>query len=183
MVNKSKAYIAPLVLEDIQEIPFKWVKNTYIFSDFNPLEPFLYVEINGKLDGVSREVVQNLYKFEEIKDIFSIGEDYLLSININSNFNYEYLLFKRGDYSWYTPKVKSKVVNYLTNNVNSRSLGLVDKIKSVFSRDPMLKKYYEDTLEVSLNTNAELASKMEEEKETFKSCDALKFERIEKIKL
>jgi len=175
MINKSKAYISPLVLDSIPEIPLNAVKNTYIFSDFLPLEPMLYVVMDK--DYVK---IENLYKYEEVNDILSIGEDYLIVIKLNARYNYEYLCFKRGNYSWYRAEAKNIVVKYLTENVSRKSLGMVDKIRSVFSRDPMLKRYYENVLDVSLDDETELGSRILEEEETFKSIEHGEFAQVKR---
>lgn len=179
MINRSKAYISPLVLENIKDLPFRIVRNTYILSDFRPLEPTIYLKVEFP-EGTTEENIIKLYDYEEIEDIFTIGTAYLIVTKLNSRYNYEYLCFKRGNYSWYKPEAKKSIITYLVKNVNNRSLGLIDKIRSVFSRDPMLKNYYENTLRVNLDENAELASIMNEEQETFKSADCPKFERIKK---
>ena len=61
-----------------------------------------------------------------------------------------------------------------------KSLGMVDKIRSVFSRDPMLKRYYENVLDVSLGDEAELGSRISEEEETFKSIEYGEFTQIKR---
>lgn len=175
MINKSKAYITPLILNNIPEIPFNMVKNTYILSDFLPLEPMLYTIVDKEVGKV-----EDLYKHEEVHDVFSAGEDYVVVLKLDSRYNYEYLCFKRGNYSWYTAEAKNVIMKYLTTNVNKKSLGMVDKIRSVFSRDPMLKRYYESVLDVSLGDEAELGSRISEEEETFKSIDYGEFTQIKR---
>ena len=175
MINKSKAYISPLVLDDIQDIPFQAVKNTFIFSDFSPLEPQLYVLVDK--DSINLE---NLSKYSQIEDIFSIGEQYVLVMKLDSKFNYEYLCFKRGNYSWYTADAKRIIVRYLTNNISRRSLSVVDKIRSVFARDPMLKEFYEHQLDIKLDENAELGTRMVDEEETFKSSEYGEFKQVKR---
>ena len=89
MINTSKAYISPLILDSIKYLPFSKVKNTYIFSDFSPLEPQLYVLVTKesiKLDS--------LFKYPELVDVFTAGEEYLLVFKLDPRFNYEYLCFK-----------------------------------------------------------------------------------------
>ena len=175
MINKSKAYISPLLLNSIEDLPFSAVKNTYIFSDFSPLEPQLYVLVDK--NSVNTE---NLFKYPETQDIFSAGEHYLVVLKLDPRFNYEYLCFKWGNYSWYTPEVKSIILRYLSENISKRSLGVVDKIRSVFARDPMLKEFYEHTLDVKLTEDAELGTKIAEEEETFNSFNYGEFAQIKK---
>jgi len=178
MVNRSKAYIAPLVLKDIPELEFRLVKNTYIFSDFRSLEPTVYLELWSGDESISEDYIQELYNFAPVEDIFRIEEDYLLVLRLDPRFNYEYLCFKKGNYSWYTPEAKIRIIEYLIDNVHRRSLAMVDKIRSVFNRDPMLKNYYERALDVNLMQDAELGSKMVIEEETFTSTSYKNFERI-----
>lgn len=175
MINKSKAYISPLLFDSMPEVPFNLVKNTYIFSDFSPLEPQLYVIVDKGINDI-----ESLYKYEEVRDIFTIGDKYLIVFKLDGKFNYEYLLFKRGNYSWYRPEAKNTILKYLSENINRRSLGVVDKIRSVFARDPMLKEYYEHTLKVKLDEDAELGTKMVDEEETFNSTEYGEFEQIKR---
>ena len=177
MINRSKAYLAPLVLESLDIVPFSLIDNTYIFSDFRPLEPTLYIVLKGDIND---EFKNQLFKYEEIEDIFFLGDSYLLVTNINPDLHYEYLCFKRGNYSWYRPEVKVQVIKYLLNNVNQRSLSMVDKVRCIFARDPMLKKYYENILDITLEEEAELGSKMNEEAETFISRNCEQFERVKR---
>lgn len=178
MINRSKAYLAPLILESLDTVPFSSIDNTYIFSDFRSLEPTLYIVVRADFKIVDNEFREHLFRHEEVEDIFFLGNSYLLVTNLPSDLHYEYLCFKRGNYSWYRPEIKVRVIKYLLNNVNQRSLGIVDKVRCVFARDPMLKKYYENTLDVMLGEEVELGSKMNEEEETFNSKNCEQFEQI-----
>jgi len=180
MINRSKAYLAPLLLETLEMLPFNVIKDTFIFSDFSCLEPVFYLILDGKSEFSIEKNLSELFKYEEVNNIFTIGEDYLLVATLGSEYHFEYLCFKRGNYSWYTPEAKIRIIKYLLQNVNRKSLYLIDKVRSVFARDPMLKIYYENTLDVRLGEDAELGTKMNEGEETFNSKNYERFEPIRK---
>jgi len=177
MLNRSKTYLAPLVLKDIEEIPLENIENTYIFSDFECLEPILYVIM--KPNTITVEELNKLRINAQIMDCFVIGETYLITITISPDHHFEYLCFKRGHYSWFTEEAKVKILDYLHNHVSPKSYKLLDQVRSVFMRDPMLKRYYEKTLNMTLGEEQELGNKMDEKEETFQSYKYENFRRLE----
>ena len=46
MINKSKTYLAPLILTALKELSFNDIKNTFLYTDFAEDENLLYLLIN-----------------------------------------------------------------------------------------------------------------------------------------
>ena len=179
-MNKSKTYLAPILLSSIDILPFQLIENTYILSDFRPLEPIIYVVIKKDTEIIDEHFLEALYQYPAVEDIFDIGSSYLLVTTLDPEYHYEYLCFKRGNYSWYRPEVKNEIIHYLKNHVNRTSLGVVDKIRAIFARDPMLKMYYENTLDIKLTDDDELSSRMNDLKETFHSIKCEQFKQVKR---
>lgn len=173
MINKSKTYLAPLVLSGLEGISFSSIKDTYLFLDLENTENAMYFFC--KKDSVNIELLKH---YKHVFIIYEYEEEYLIGVYILEEYNFEYLSFLSGKYSYFRPSNKEIIVHYLYNNVNNKSKKVIDTVINVFGKNPMLKKHYEDTLGVKLDETAELSSKALREEETFNSVKYGKFVKI-----
>lgn len=173
MINKSKTYLAPLILLRIPEIEFSNIQNTYLKVDYKLFEDSLYL-----LYKKTKQSIKSLYTHPLIEEIVDVGEYYLIELVIPEDINFEYLCFKRGKYSYYRPHTKELVINYLYSNVGARSRNVIEKAINIFSKNPMYKEHLERTLDVRLEETAELGSIVDLESETFRSVLYGQFTKI-----
>jgi hypothetical protein len=177
MKNKSKTYLAPLVLNDYSFITFSEIVDTFLYLETAQEEPVLFLACDKTIP------IDELIYYPEVFKIYELDNFYLIGINIPEKYNYEYLCFKNGKYSYYRPFAKEIIINYLYRNTNSRSRKVVDKVVDIFSRNPMLKEHLERMLEVKLDKNVELASKPDLAEETFNSAEYGKYKEIKKTNI
>jgi|AntRauTorcE11897_2_1112592.scaffolds.fasta_scaffold04230_2 hypothetical protein len=173
--NKSITYLFPLI-NDILELDvkfyYKYVLNTYIFSD----------EDKGRYFYL-------LLKFNEEDEDFLEKESYLTQLSIYSgntdidqdtvlfkfefpkSYHHEYDKFIEGKYSEFKLDAKTiilKFFNKLYDNNSANNIAFLVNMKHILFKDDKLRKKLEEELNVNISTNAELSSIIDKDKETVK---------------
>jgi hypothetical protein len=175
MRNISTTYLFPLI-NDILEINYnfysKYVKTTYINSDLYKDKQYFYILIDYDFKIPEfRQEEERLMNFDIFIDSVDVDEDTVLMIyEFPKSYEKEFEYFKKGKYSKFGNDAKMKILKFFHRLLGTSTEGLkiLTKIKHVLYRNSILKEQLEESLGIKLNTDAELGSIMDNDKETVK---------------
>lgn len=169
-VNKSKTYILPLVVNEVDLRFTDIIDTTYLYRNDKSFDyPIINIMFNLKyldekkivefLNYLTR-ISSNKYFIENV----TIGDEYeMLTLKIHDNALDAYQNFIKGKFSLFSETDKQLILRYLYLNSHPVNHTMV---KQILYKDKDLKKKIEKRLNVELNNSVELSSKPDKESET-----------------
>lgn len=167
-VNKSKTYLLPLFIKELNLKFEEKIVNTYLFLDNYKTEEDLFI-ILYNYDG-SDEFAEYEYQMQNSEHFVTqvgVGNKELYVFKIPSKIRWEYDAYKAGAYSAFRDDKKRIILSYVANKVGRINQTYQD-VKDVLFKSLERRKRMEKNLAIKLPPNCELSSIYIKEKETFR---------------
>jgi len=165
--NKSKTYLLPLFVDVLNLKYLEYIENTFLQVDGITEEPIfsiLYrysdkIEYHVEGDGGFMYYAEAVKKSEYFLKSFELGDYSLFVFKLPEQLNYAYGCLVEGKYSWLTPEEKQMIIKFINKQYPDEK-NIITQIIGILNRSKILRKTYEQTLNMPLPKDIELSSKI-----------------------
>lgn len=166
-VNKSKAYILPLLNYYIDLKFINKIKNTYLFLE-NDLESYIIVKYGKNEDEEFQNYLIELSTNDYCKEVVIKEKETYCIFTVFEEVREDYESFVIGKFSKISIRSKKEIVSFSLKNYGAGNIKTINKIKQILDKDTRLKREIEEDLDVTLSEDSELSSLPNLENETIR---------------
>lgn len=156
-VNKSKAYILPLLNYYVDLNFINKIKNTYLFLE-NDLDSYIILKYGENEDEEFQNYLIELSTSDYCKEIITKDAETYCIFTIFEEVREDYESFVIGKFSEISVRSKKKIVSFSLKNYGIGNIKTINKIKQILDKDTKLKRKIEEDLDVILSEESELSS-------------------------
>jgi hypothetical protein len=166
-VNRSKAYILPLLNHYVDLQFVKNILNTYLFIE-DDLNDYIIIEYNDIEEEDFQNYLIELSVNDYFKNIIKKDNKVYCIFDVNDNVRSDYDKFVNGKFSKISKNNKNKIISFSLKHYGVSNIQTINKIKKILNKDEELRRELEEELDVNIPENSELSSIPDMNNETLK---------------